>query len=164
MSPANVQPHSFCHGITWFSCPQAKRIHISNKLQRSQSADGKNEKSTQIITLKQLSKCQASTIKFKMLPAHPIQYITKFVTVPLSKSILLVSANKLLFSAFQFYYIALSNICVYNLVIPLDFARSKSHARGMPSPRAGLQYKWVCTFQQLSCSKCKLLPPLLYLL
>lgn len=50
-------------------------------------------------------------------------------------------SEEIIISAFKLYYTALSNICVYSLVIPLDFASPKSPAGRMPPPRADLQYK-----------------------
>lgn len=47
--------------------------------------------------------------------------------------------EEVIISALKVYYSALSNICVYSLVILLDFASPKSPAGRMPPPRADLQ-------------------------
>lgn len=49
--------------------------------------------------------------------------------------------EEIIFSAFKLYYTVFSNIRMYSLVIPLDFASPKIPAGRRPPPRADLQCK-----------------------
>lgn len=81
-----------------------------------------------------------------MLPTQTIHYISsRFTWALLNKDVhikyITGVTEEIFISSFQLYYTALSNICVYSLVILLDFASPKSPAGRMHPPRADLQYK-----------------------
>lgn len=133
----------------------SRKMNSYFKLYFSQSAHGKNcyKKTTQIINQSSFQNMPSFHNKFFFKnvanPTYPT-YISRFTWVLLSVDVHIKHttgiSEEIIISAFKLYYTALSNICMYSLVIPLDFASPKSPAGRMPPLRADLQYKWVCHF------------------
>lgn len=86
-----------------------------------------------------------------MLPTQPIHYSSsRFTWVLLNKDVHIKHitgvTEEIIISAFQLYYTEISNICMYSLVIPLDFASPKSRAGRMPHPQQ------ICNINEFATS------------